>query len=169
MILALYHGLSPISQIIQRATRSDVSHVAMVDEATGETWEAWHVSDERRWFGGHFRKVPTPWTGHDPRTPIDFYGIRGMADDIHRRMVGICEEWARRKVPYDYRAILRFLTRSTRSDGADRLMCSESALIMCRDSGLPILNAEPSRAAPCHVLWSPLVYKIRPAFLSSAA
>lgn len=167
MILGLYHGLSPISRIIRRATRSDVSHVAMVDESTGETWEAWHVSDDRRWLGGHFRKVPTPWAGHDPRTPIDFYGIKGMTPGVHSAIRATCERWAVEKIPYDYLAILRFITRSTRADGPERMMCMEAAIIAFANAGLPFLNAPPSRAAPCHVLWSPLRYHIpRPLFLA---
>lgn len=169
MILSLYHGISPISRIIRRATRSDVSHVAMTDEWTGETWEAWHVADEGRWFGGHFRKIPSPWAGHDPATAVDFYSVDGMTPAIHAAIRATCEQWARDRVPYDYMAILRFLTRSTRGETADRLMCSESTVIAFERAGLPILNAPPSRVAPCHILWSPLCRPTRPAFLSPAA
>lgn len=175
MLISLYRGTSWISSRIQNITRSPYSHAAMTNEEDGKTWEAWHVAEEhrawydyRRYLGGHFREIETPWTGHEPGTPIEFYAVAGMTPQIHDRIRAKCEEWVARRIPYDYVQILRFITRSQRGSGPDesnRLFCSESDIIAFRYGPLNLLNSPASRTTPGHLLWSTLLRRVYPAWL----
>lgn len=161
ILLALYRGRSPISRCIQWATRSPYSHAAMVDAATGKTFEAWHNP-------GHFRALPSPWTMHDPGTEIEFYAVAGMTASVALDIRKTCEVWAASGIRYDYWQIARFLTRSTRGSGPEeafRLFCSEACVLAFRWAGLPFINSPASRTAPHHLLWSPMLHRVRPDWL----
>jgi len=164
MLIALYRGLSPISRAIQFATRSPYSHAAMTDAETGETFEAWHNP-------GKFRAIPTPLTMHDPRTEVEFYAVDGMTPAIAAKIRAVCRAWAAQGIRYDYWQIVRFLTRSQRGGGpveANRLFCSEAVVLAFRYAGLPCINSPASRTAPHHLLWSPILRRVHPAFLPPA-
>ena len=168
MLISLYRGTSFVSRCIQRATRSPYSHAAMTNEEDGRTWEAWHVSENGNLFGGHFREIETPWTGHTPGTPVEFYAVAGMTPAIHARIRAKCDEWAARRIQYDYVQILRFLTRSQRGSGpdeSDRLFCSEAVVLGFRHGCLPFINSPASRTTPGHLLWSTLLTRVHPAWV----
>lgn len=175
MLIALYRGTSWISRVICWATRSPYSHAAMTNEEDGRTWEAWHVAEEhrawydhRRYLGGHFREIETPLTGHEPGTPVEFYAVHGMTPQIHAAIRAKCEEWAVRKILYDYIQIARFLTRSQRGSGPDesnRLFCSEACILAFRHGALPVLNSPASRTTPGILGWSTLLTRVHPVWL----
>lgn len=149
MLVALYRGHSFISRTIQWITRGPYSHAAIVDSDTGETWEAWHNP-------GRFRKLPSPWTMHNPGTQIDFFEVEGMTSEKSHIIRGICETWAMLGVRYDYLGVLRFVTRRKRRTAIEsKLFCSEAVALACLWAELPILNAEASLISPSHLAWSP--------------
>jgi hypothetical protein len=108
---------------------------------------------------------------HDARTPIEFYAVDGMTPHAFARIKRTCEDWAERGIRYDYWQIVRFLTRSQRGGGpveANRLFCSEAVVLAFRYAGLPCINSPASRTAPHHLLWSPTLRRVHPAFLPPA-
>lgn len=168
ILIALYRGASPISRVIKWATRSPYSHAAMVDARDGTTWEAWHVNPQGKMFGGYFRESPSPWTLHEPGTPVEFYAVHGMTPEIAAKIRATCRDWAAKRIPYDYVQILRFLIRSQRGGGpveCNRLFCSEADVIAFRLAGLPILLGPASRTPPHLLEWSPIRYRVHPAWV----
>jgi hypothetical protein len=105
---------------------------------------------------------------HDSRTPIEFYALDGMTEPIAAKIRAVCNAWVAQGIRYDYLQILRFLTRSQRGGGpveANRLFCSEAVVLAFRYAGLPCINSPASRTAPHHLLWSPILRRVHPAFL----
>jgi hypothetical protein len=91
---------------------------------------------------------------HTPGTTVDIFKfVIPLTPDENRQL----EYLARRDVgtPYDYRAIVRFLTRQ-RDGSSRRLFCSEQVFARCQQIGRPLLNrTEPWRVPPDWLARSP--------------
>lgn len=156
VFVALYQGVSGISKSIRWITRSDYSHAAVVNALTGETYEAWHNP-------GHFRKTAHPTVGHAPGTVIHFFAPVQMRRDVALDVMEQCEEWAAKEVRYDFRNVLRFVTRTPRKgEPSDRLFCSEAVALAFAAAGYPLQIADASLIAPGHLAWSPVLRRVRP-------
>ncbi len=141
MRILQYRGKSLISKAIRFQTRSPHSHTA-VQMDDGRVAEAWHV--------GGFQINPNPWTVHSAGTDIDVYGI--YAHYSHDWV----ERWLLEQEGkgYDFRAILRFLTRRDHPDNK-KLFCSEAAILAFRAGGLELLSGPAGHISPRDVALSP--------------
>jgi hypothetical protein len=165
ILVGLYSGHSPPSLVVRGFTGSRFSHVSIVVESTGVTYEAWHNGGDskRLIFTGQFRKVRHPWSQHRQGTPVKFLRHRGMNRLAAETIIAKCEDWSRRKVEYDYLNVFRFLTRRDREvTGEEKLFCSEAAAIAHNCAGLRILRAHPSLIAPHHIDWSTEMEDVTP-------
>lgn len=157
MRIALYQGKSPISRLIRWQTRSPYSHAAFLldDGSVIEAWQpcvreispARHSSLATRHFAALSRQ-------HTPGTTVDIFKfVAPLTADENRQL----EFLARRDVgtPYDYRGIIRFLTRQ-RDGRSRRLFCSEQVFARCRQIGRPLLErTEAWRVPPDWLARSP--------------
>ena len=159
MRIALYQGKSLISRLIRWQTRSQYSHAAfLLDD--GSVIEAWvpccrEISPTS--------KVQSPKLNclsrqHTPGTRVDIFNfVCPLTREENQRL-----EWlARRDVgtPYDYRSILRFLTRERSSEQRHRLFCSEQVFARCEQIGRALLDrTEAWRVPPDWLARSPLLY-----------
>lgn len=156
VLVALYQGVSGISTSIRWITRSDYSHAAVVNGLTGETYEAWHNP-------GHFRKTAHPTVGHTRGTPIHFFAPVVARRDVALDVLEQCEEWAAKSVKYDFRNVLRFVTRTPRKGSEeDKLFCSEAVALAFERAAYPLQRAAASLIAPGHLAWSPVLMRVRP-------
>lgn len=168
MKLLLYKGLGVISKAIRLQTRSEYSHAAaMLDKdivvdgvqyGRGTIWEAWHVGGPKRasnlWMGGgQVRRLSNPWIDHDLKTEIEVYTIDPPLNDA----VAIRYLESQVGKEYDFRNVVRFMTRKAASDN-DKLFCSEYFSTMSTKAGTKLLNLAPAQTAPCHLKWSPFAY-----------
>ena len=134
MKILAYKGRSIPSRLIRLQTRSEYSHVA-VQMDDGTVIEAWAI--------GGVRHVASPTEAHKPGTPIDVFEIKGTYDE------GMVRRFLKSQLGkrYDYRAIVRFLTRrKMRAD--DRWFCSELVIEAFRRGGLHLQARIPASYAP---------------------
>lgn len=144
MRILAYEGISPISRAIRWQTRSPYSHVAILTSA-GNVIEAvpWHgvvCSGD-------------PWQYHRPNTRIDVFDFTYPLTDYEER-VGL--QWLLAQVgkPYDYRGVIRFVTRVPHTvNGA--WFCSELIAEVCNVMNRPITRLPAHNAAPRDVVASP--------------
>lgn len=154
MRIALYQGKSWISRAIRWQTRSKYSHAAfLLDD--GSVIEAWQpvvrmvVPDEEGDFISGLSKQHTPGTVVDifefacPLTPGENQKLTWLAmQDIN--------------TPYDYRSIIRFLTRKKSNLKKRRLFCSEQVFARCAQIGRQLLDrTEAWRVPPDWIARSP--------------
>ena len=165
MRIALYQGKSLVSRLIRWQTRSVYSHAAfLLDE--GSVIEAWTpcCREVRPEFGmqsaecGINRRLAALSKQHTPGTRVDIFNfVCPLTREENLRL-----EWlARRDVgtPYDYRSIVRFLTRERSSQGRHRLFCSEQVFARCEQIGRALLErTEAWRVPPDWLARSPLLY-----------
>lgn len=159
MRIALYQGKSLISRLIRWQTRSQYSHAAFLLD-NGSVIEAWvpccrEISPTSTVANP---KLCCLSRQHTPGTRVDIFAfVSPLTRDENRRL----EHLARRDVgtPYDYRGILRFLTRERSSVGQHRLFCSEQVFARCDQIGRPLLDRTDAwRVPPDWLARSPLLY-----------
>ncbi len=167
MRIALYQGKSLISLLIRWQTRSRYSHAAfLLDD--GSVIEAWQPCvreisgtglPARQFLEPHGRDTratisPALSRQHTPGTTVDIFKfITPLTPEENRHL----EYLARRDVgtPYDYRGIVRFLTRQ-RDGRSRRLFCSEQVFARCQQIGRPLLDrTEAWRVPPDWLARSP--------------
>lgn len=125
------------SKLIRWLTWSTVSHVGLLDRATGT------VIDSRLGLGG-VTEYPFEHLLRDyPRiTVVDFPNVPDTALNYARSQVG---------KPYDWTALVSFLShRNWQKD--DKWFCSELVAWACLMSGHPLINKESWRVAPQDLL-----------------
>lgn len=147
MRIALYQGKSFISRCIRWQTRSRYSHAAfLLDD--GSVIEAWQPCV--RW-------VENLSAQHEPGTRVDIFEFicpltpaeNSRLDWLVKQDVG---------TPYDYRSIVRFLTRDKGDASKRKLFCSEQVFARCLQIGRPLLDrTEAWRVPPDWIARSPLL------------
>jgi uncharacterized protein YycO len=149
MRILLYKGRSVLSRLIRFRTWSEYSHAAL--EIEGDL-----IVDA--WKSG-VRKIETPHEGHDPETVIHAYRVPDMTDEERARI----REFALSQVgrPYDYRGVLRFLSRRDPRRENRRWFCSELVFASFLRGGIELLARVPAhRVSPGELARSPLLRKV---------
>jgi uncharacterized protein YycO len=153
MRIALYQGKSLISRAIRWQTRSPYSHAAfLLDD--GSVIEAWQPVV--RWVFPQGKKSALS-AQHTPGTKVDLFEF---ICPLTREEKTKLEYLARRDVgtPYDYRSIVRFLTRDKGDASKRKLFCSEQVFSRCQQIGRPLLDrTEAWRVPPDWIPRSPLL------------
>ena len=161
MRIALYQGKSLLSRLIRWQTRSVYSHTAFLldDGSVIEAWTPCCREVQPFWTASwDQRKLSALSRQHTPGTRVDIFNfVCPLTRDENQRL----EYLARRDVgtPYDYRSILRFLTRQRSSQARRRLFCSEQVFARCEQIGRALLErTEAWRVPPDWLARSPLLY-----------
>lgn len=144
MRIALYKGKSWISKAIRWQTRMDYSHAAFV-LADGSVIEAWQPC---------VRHVANLSIQHTPGTVVDLFAFCRPLSGEQEAMLAA---WAVKQcgINYDYRSILRFVTRKASDGDRAKWFCSEMVSFGCEDViGRALLHTEPWRIAPGYIAWS---------------
>jgi uncharacterized protein YycO len=148
--IAAYRGTSFISRLIRWQTRSVYSHIALrftealrvrvplqygharfVSIAADEVIEAWK---------GGVRKAANLSAAHTPGTRVDLFSFKVPLTEVETMTVAqfACAQLGK---PYDYGAIIRFLTREPEDHWhKDKLFCSELAFEACLTAGRNLLE-----------------------------
>ena len=158
MRIALYRGTSPVSRAIRWMTRSQWSHAAFVfDEASAKAVESLTPACRGRlpsigvgttieaWQGG-MKCSPSISTLHTSGTVVDLFEftvpLNAWEEEALVRWLA-----ARIGAPYNYRDVLRFVTRR-RGNLNGRLFCSEAIAQACIDIMRPIFRVTESWRVP---------------------
>ena len=150
MRIALYQGRGLLSRAIRFQTRSKYSHAAFLlnDGSVIEAWQPCvrHVMPCAP--GGHGEPLFALSKQHTPGTVVDIFQFVTPLDKFETSKL---EYLAKCDIgtPYDYKSIVRFLTRE-RGDGSKRkLFCSEQVFSRCAQVGRLLLQrTEPWRVPP---------------------
>jgi len=157
LYLAAYEGKSFISKMIRKITRDNESHVSIVTDEMIE-YEAWHKSSRTKWyrpFTGCFQKVPFG-KNHTPGTHFTLYSIP-LTENQEQKAIKILEDWANKRIPYDYVGPTRFVSLVDRGN-KEKMFCSESVMRLCRKIGFNLLvRVEDWLVTPAMTTYSPLV------------
>lgn len=139
----LFHGRGIISSLIRWQTRGNYSHAALL-LPNGQILESWQGAGVRV-------KTLKNWDG------IDIYHVDGIKSDQWVSAIKFAEAQLGKK--YDYRAILRFLTRKKLSSN-DRWFCSELVFEALRQAGVKLLDRiDSSAVSPSTLSISPILTK----------
>lgn len=154
MRIALYQGTSFISRAIRWQTRSQYSHAAFLldDGSVIEAWQPvvrWIIPDNEGDFISGLSKQ------HTPGTTVDIFEFEcPLAPSENDRLVFFAKQDI--NTPYDYRGIVRFLTRKRSATSKHRLFCSEQVFLRCAQIGRPLLaRTEAWRVPPDWIARSP--------------
>lgn len=122
----LFHGRGLISALIRWQTRGTYSHAALLmpDGNIIESWPGVGVRITRL----------KDWEG------VDAFSVEGMTQRQWKLAIGFAREEVGAK--YDYRAILRFVTRRKMPENRRRF-CSEFVHSCLRRAGWPLLARKP--------------------------
>lgn len=158
MRIALYQGKSFISRCIRWQTRSQYSHAAfLLDD--GSVVEAWQpcVRHVLPGIEAPYDHLAALSSQHTPGTKVDIFEFICPLTAIENGKLEFC---ALRDVgtPYDYRSIVRFLTREKKDGSRRRLFCSEQVFARCAQIGRHLLDrTEAWRVPPDWIARSPLL------------
>jgi uncharacterized protein YycO len=127
-------------------TWSAYSHVA-VEISEGEMIDAWK---------GGVRSIRHPFVGHDAATAIEAFSISNLTA---RQEVSVAEALrAELGRPYDYRGVLRFISRRDPAEDNRRWFCSELAFDALDRFGCHLLRRVPAwRVSPGMLVTSPFL------------
>lgn len=142
-MIALYHGVGLLSRLIQFQTRGKYSHAAWVC-ADGSVIEAWVSGVEHN---AHLGKA------HTTGTRVDLFEIKGLSWR-DRKMIEelLLDELGK---PYDYWAILKFLSRRAATENG-KWFCSELIFAAALARGIELLaRCEAWEVSPTMMGWSP--------------
>lgn len=142
-MIALYHGKGAVSTVIKWFTRSQISHVAWIDDETGKVYEAWSSP-----FPGKVMEVEEISTNHTAGTVVDLYDVEGITYE----QLLLMRDAAKSQIgkPYDWMGVLGFLTRP-RKDPLWQLawFCSEYVTWIFLKGLIRLFNgAEPWKVPP---------------------
>ena len=153
-VIGLFKSTGVISKVIQWQTRCEYSHAAtFIDDYC---WEAWHVGGSRKFRAG----VTAPQKGeHREDTIIDLYVFHEMLSPMEvnamrtflNSMMG---------APYDFRSVLRFVTRRAAAVNG-KLFCSELSALGFAQIHKHLLHGEPHNFSPRDLSISPLLFKAK--------
>lgn len=144
VVVAQYRGISTISSAVRFQTRSVWSHSALYNLDTGEVAEA--LANKNAWTISKSLSE-----NHTPGTVVDLFTVPGLDEDG-----AWVEALSYEGIPYDYRAIWRFISRRPFADNG-RLFCSEGVSMICDHNGVRLQNKPHWEMAPEHVGISPLL------------
>lgn len=146
-MIALYKGISSISQTIQWFHRSEYSHAAW-HEPDGSGWEAWARGGVQRF--DHFRDT------HSPGTIIHCFQV-DMSSAQHDCLQNFLR--SQEGKGYDFLSVIRFITRRPqRPVDQDRWFCSELIFAAFQYIGMPLLMRIPAwKVYPEMLAYSPLL------------
>lgn len=138
-----YKGVSLLSRLIQWRTWSPWTHVA-IELDTGEVIDAWKEG---------VRLIAHPYVGHDPETIVEAFSF-----DHTRAQYAAISDYLMGHLGsrYDYRAVLRFISRRDpqRENGA--YFCSELVALAFVAAGIPLQERAPAhRLSPGDLMMSP--------------
>jgi len=164
MRIALYQGTSFISRAIRWQTRSKYSHAAFLldDGSVIEAWATpwpgrvrWVIPDDNSELGTRNSELSALSKQHTPGTTVHLFDfVCPLTQKENQKL----EYFARQDIgtPYDYKSIIRFLTRD-KGDGSKRkLFCSEQVFARCAQIGRPLLErTEAWRVPPDWIARSP--------------
>lgn len=143
-MIAAYKGISLISRLIRFRTWSEYSHIAEINEKTGEVIEAWHK-------GGVVRRSDYH-EGHTPGTVIELFDVD--TTKVRKRCVWVdltCEIGK----DYDFDGILGFIIRRTRHN-TEKWFCSELVFAKYQQRGINLLaRVKPHKVSPGLLVMSP--------------
>lgn len=150
MRIAAYKGISFLSKLIRFQTRSDVSHIGILDDDDrGVVYEAWQD-------GGVLCNANLS-SRHTDGTEVDIYSLVHpfTRDEKTRVRVFLGSQLGK---GYDFRSVFRFITRNNTPSDNTKLFCSEYAFMAFAAGGRELLcRAEPYRIPPCWIPMSPLL------------
>lgn len=176
LLIGAYEGRSALSKMIQAETRSDKSHISVVEISnsavdprthtiywsqfreeleTCPVWEAWGSIRSPRKGSGVFRRTGIH-EGHTPGTPITLL-IPNVAynqdrtRDYLENSVGL---------KYDWMGLVRYLIRVNK-DRPSHMFCSELAFRSFAAGGLLMqARVKPAFISPASVYQSPLLSEL---------
>lgn len=146
-MILLYRGKSALSRLIEWQTDSVYSHASWYDIETNTEYEAW-------------KSGVTASTGigrlHTPRTVVDVFepDTAGMAGGMWERV----RDFLRGEVgaPYDWRGVLRFVSRWRKAPPPEAWFCSELVFAALKAAGFDVLSRiEAWRVTPAMLSYSP--------------
>jgi len=165
MIVALYHGSSPLSLAVRARSWSDDSHLSLLDDAPCEPGSAHYLSMVRdlwdvldlyeAWIPNGVVHRESFHEGHRPGTDVDLFFVHVPSPEetiqFLRGQLG---------AKYDYRGALGFMTRRDRAHHPDKWFCSELGFAALNAGGATLLVRIPfHRCFPCYARYAPsLVY-----------
>ena len=140
--LAQYRGRSIVSKLIRWQSWGPYSHSAWLCD-DGSVWES-NMSKHGKSRG--LGNVPSLSTTHTPGTVVDLYVCKGLTRAREDRMLSWFE--ANAGLPYDWKAITRFVTRRWR--GSDQaVFCTEAVIRAMIHAGYHVIqNVEPWQVSP---------------------
>lgn len=131
MRVVAYHGIGPVSEIIKKITRSDISHVAFLAN-NGSVYEAWENCGVV-----HASSISE---NHNPNTTVDIYQFKAQLNQQEqKKLLLYCEAMVGRR--YDFENVFRFVTLRDKPDEPDHaLFCSEYVAEGCHMMGRPLFS-----------------------------
>lgn len=162
MRIALYQGKSWISRAIRWQTRSRYSHAAFLldDGSVIEAWTPvvrWVIPGEgsRVEGRGESEDLSALSRQHTPGTVVDIFEfVCPLTKEENQKLEFLAKQDV--GTPYDYRSIVRFLTRKRSALKKRRLFCSEQVFARCQQIGRPLLDrTEAWRVPPDWIARSP--------------
>lgn len=175
IVLGFYEGHSVLSKVIRWETRSNISHVSIMQipddcirKITGEIrwhqikealetcplWEAWATAVVVKRVGIH--------DGHKPDTKIRLMRLEREFDfDLNERaVVAFLDKCVERRLGYDWWGLARFALRIDRNN-KDRMFCSELVHIALAEGGVALLKRIMAHfVAPSDLYRSPLLTEL---------
>lgn len=143
--ILLFKGRGVVSGMIRLQTRSRYSHAALLYPDGITLIESWQGAGVRK-------KSITDFAG------VDAFIVPGMTEAQWRDAFRFAE--AQLGMGYDYRSVLRFVTRVGARDNR-RWFCSELVFAALHHAGVDLLARIPAaEVAPGHLAWSPLLLPV---------
>jgi len=162
--VALYKGKSAVSLAIRFLTRGQYSHAALLFDAQASLaasqafsagaldprYRNWHEGAAVEAWSGGVRNPPSFGTLHTPGTPVDVFRFsEPLSPEEESRFVAEAGKLV--GAPYDYRDVLRFVSRLPgKVDG--RWFCSMAAAYVCAKAGRPLFRRTQPWEVPPHWL-----------------
>lgn len=150
MRIAAYRGKGFISRLIQAQTRSQYSHIAILDDDDGG-------SVYESWANGGVLHNATLSSRHSKGTKIDLFEFVTPLNYLQKLEM---RAWMRNQLgkKYDFRSVLRFVTRINKKGAENKWFCSEYAFLACFQIKIELLcRIEPFKIPPSFIPLSPLL------------
>ena len=143
MQIGLYRGKSLVSKIIRWQTDGPYSHANIILD-DGRIIEAWHKP-------GRVRVIKTLSDGHTPGTEVDLFHL-----DVTTEQSRTIADFLTAQVGkgYDYRGVLRFISRSDRTS-IRRWFCSEMVFAAFQCAGVYLLHVDAYKVSPTLLSYAP--------------
>lgn len=141
MTIVLQRRHSAIGRAISWFTRSPWNHAWILDEETGEGWEA------------TWPRVKKHYDLDDVPPGCELLQVRHAGTQRFKMRDFLDDQVGK---PYDLNSLLRFLTRKQEARKArGKWFCSELVFAAFQDAGIDLLhNIEPYQVSPAHLSWS---------------